>query len=156
MILKFKDIATIRKKWNNQKIVCASGTFDLIHHRHINFLNKIQKLGDKTVILINHDWRVRQKKGPYRPINPQLNRAKIIAAIKGIDAVALCPHGPRATERCLEKLKPDIYASIEKKRWKNGDKFFKKNNIKFIHITRERGGSTTQTVKKILKAYEAR
>lgn len=153
MILKYTELNKLRKKWADKTIVCGGGSFDILHLGHIDFLKTLKKHGDKVVVLINSDKRIKTKKGKLRPINNELERANIIDSIKYVDAVVICPNISNATENCLKKLKPDKFLCIYKNRWKNKDTFFKDNNIKYKYIDPKKTRSTTKIINKILKAY---
>ena len=72
---------------NSKKIVWVNGTFDVVHIGHIKLLEFAKSLGDFLVVGIDRDDRVRQKKGPSRPVNPDWARMMMIKAIKPVDKV---------------------------------------------------------------------
>ncbi len=66
----------------NQKIVFTNGCFDLLHLGHITYLAQAASLGDKLFVALNDDASVRAlEKGENRPINPELARAMVLAAL---------------------------------------------------------------------------
>ena len=56
------------------KTVFVNGTFDVVHKAHIELLNYAKSLGDRLYVAIDADERVKQLKGPTRPINNQDER----------------------------------------------------------------------------------
>ena len=56
------------------KKVFVNGTFDLLHRGHIELLNYAQSQGGHVCVGIDTDDRVREKKGPTRPIHNQEER----------------------------------------------------------------------------------
>ena len=69
------------------KIVWTNGCFDILHPGHIELLFYAKSLGDKLIVGLDTDQRVRMSKGPTRPINCLSVRMKMIDAIKGVDEV---------------------------------------------------------------------
>jgi rfaE bifunctional protein nucleotidyltransferase chain/domain len=104
---KLKQI--IRKyKSKGKKVVWTNGCFDLIHSGHVRYLNSAKKLGDILIVGLNSDKSVRQLKGPDRPIQPQDQRAEVLAALDSVDYVTIF-NDTRVT-KILNYLKPDIFA----------------------------------------------
>ncbi len=72
---------------NNKTIVIAGGCFDILHLGHIKFLKQAKKQGNILIILLESDESVQKLKGKGRPINQQLDRAEILAAVEFVDHV---------------------------------------------------------------------
>jgi rfaE bifunctional protein nucleotidyltransferase chain/domain len=96
-------------KRNGQVVVCASGSFDLLHPGHIRFLEHARSLGDILVVAVESDTRVRQaSKSPskiVRPVTPATERAEILAALACVDCAT---EVDGSLEQFLEILAPDI------------------------------------------------
>jgi len=156
MIIKFSDLSRLRKRLANKKIVFAGGTFDLIHRGHIEYFKKIKKLGNIVVIAISSDKRVRQRKGNKRPIIGEKERLAVIDSFRYIDYSLLAPEPnkkkPVPTMRILEKLKPNIFISIDK-RWLAFRDNIEKMGIQLKLISARRINSTTRLINRILKRY---
>ena len=90
-----------------EKIVATNGCFDLLHFGHVSYLQRARKLGELLIVGINGDRSVRQLKGPGRPLVPQQQRAKVLAALACVDAVVIFPE--RRAHRFLGTVQPDIY-----------------------------------------------
>jgi D-glycero-beta-D-manno-heptose 1-phosphate adenylyltransferase len=91
---KIKDINEIYtsvKGWKSKgyKIVFTNGCFDLLHYGHIHYLAEARDLGDKLVIGLNSAASVRRLKGINRPINDELTRQHLLAALAFVDAVVV-------------------------------------------------------------------
>jgi D-beta-D-heptose 7-phosphate kinase/D-beta-D-heptose 1-phosphate adenosyltransferase len=69
------------------KKVVVNGTFDVIHPGHLALLNYAKSLGDFLIVAIDTDERVRQLKGPERPINNQEERRLLLENLKAVDQV---------------------------------------------------------------------
>lgn len=117
MIVNLGDLAGIRKKHGNEKIVLTSGTFDMLHVGHLRYLEAVKALGDIVVVMMSGDDRTKARKGPKRPIIPQNDRAEMLSALKLVDYVFIDPAiappseiDPVHTE-VVAALQPDIYAT---------------------------------------------
>jgi D-beta-D-heptose 7-phosphate kinase/D-beta-D-heptose 1-phosphate adenosyltransferase len=69
------------------KKVFVNGTFDILHTGHIALLEYAKSLGNKLIVGIDSDDRVRLLKGSLRPINSQLERGTLLNALKSVDEV---------------------------------------------------------------------
>lgn len=91
----------------SQKVVFTNGVFDLIHPGHVDYLAKAAALGQKLVVGLNADVSVKTlNKGDDRPINPEMHRAAVLAALQAVDAVLLF-EAPTPLA-LIEALNPDI------------------------------------------------
>ena len=88
-------------------VVATGGCFDLVHPGHIATLQAARRLGDCLVVCLNSDDSVRRLKGPDRPISPEADRARVLSALSGVDAVVV--FGEDTPERVLAELRPDIW-----------------------------------------------
>jgi rfaE bifunctional protein nucleotidyltransferase chain/domain len=69
-------------------LVFTNGCFDILHRGHVTYLAQARALGASLVVAINTDASVRrQGKGADRPINPEQNRAAVLAALESVDLV---------------------------------------------------------------------
>ncbi|MSR66093.1 MAG: ADP-heptose synthase [Pedosphaera sp.] len=90
-----------------KKLAVTNGCFDLLHAGHVNYLAAARAQADALLVLVNSDRSVRELKGDGRPLNPQNDRALVLAALQSVDAVCIFDE-PRAT-RLLTLAAPDIY-----------------------------------------------
>ncbi|MFA5075444.1 MAG: D-glycero-beta-D-manno-heptose 1-phosphate adenylyltransferase [Candidatus Babeliales bacterium] len=133
----------------NKRIVFTNGCFDLLHSGHVYLLNKAKKMGDILVVAINTDESVKRFKGESRPIKNVEERAKIIAALNGVDFVVI--FNQDTPKELIEYLKPDILVKggDYKKEQVAGYDFMIKNGGKIEIIDFQKGFSTTNLIKKI-------
>ncbi len=88
-------------------VVATGGCFDVLHAGHIASLDAARRLGDALVVLLNSDGSVRRLKGPGRPVVGQGDRARVLAALRSVDAVVVFDEDdPRAA---LNLLRPDVW-----------------------------------------------
>jgi len=110
-IKKLGELKEIVESLKNEgkTIVTTNGAFDIIHFSHINLLQKVKKLGDISIVLINGDSSPYFKtKGPKRPISPEKERAGMLAALECVDYIAIFNEDKPL--RFLEELKPHIHS----------------------------------------------
>jgi rfaE bifunctional protein nucleotidyltransferase chain/domain len=88
-------------------VVATGGCFDLLHPGHVETLRAARSLGDCLVVCLNSDDSVRRLKGPDRPVSPEEDRARVLAAINGVDVVVVFDED--TPERVLAELRPDIW-----------------------------------------------
>lgn len=85
MLIDYKELKKIRDKYKDKKIVFISGTFDIIHASHIDFLKKSKQKGDILVVGLGNDKSIKLYKGEERPINSARNRAIVMSNLKSVD-----------------------------------------------------------------------
>lgn len=89
-------------------IVFTNGVFDILHRGHVTYLAQARSLGASLVVALNTDASVRGLgKGEDRPINPQEDRAAVLAALESVSVVTLFDEPvPLAV---LELVRPEVY-----------------------------------------------
>jgi len=89
-------------------LVFTNGVFDILHRGHVTYLARARALGAALVVAVNSDASVRLLgKGDDRPLNPEDDRAALIAALQSVDLVTVFEE--REPLRALEAVRPDIY-----------------------------------------------
>jgi rfaE bifunctional protein nucleotidyltransferase chain/domain len=87
-------------------LVFTNGCFDILHRGHVEYLQSARALGDLLVVGLNTDPSVRRLKGSGRPVNPQEDRALVLAGLEAVDFVTFfdedTPH------RLIVDLLPDV------------------------------------------------
>jgi D-beta-D-heptose 7-phosphate kinase/D-beta-D-heptose 1-phosphate adenosyltransferase len=78
-----------QRQQRGETIVLTNGCFDLLHVGHIQSLQQARALGDCLVVALNDDASVRLLKGVRRPVLPQQERARILAALECVDYVTI-------------------------------------------------------------------
>ena len=91
-----------------QRIILANGCFDVLHVGHIRYLAGAKALGGFLVVGINSDEQVRKLKGVGRPVQPQNERAEIVASIAYVDAVTIFDEP--TVEELIRAVMPDVHA----------------------------------------------
>ena len=133
------------------KIGFTSGTFDILHTGHTEYLAKAKKQCDILIVGVNSDSSVKQYKDPLRPYNTGTDRIKVLSALESVDYVFLFDE--KNNNKNIEELRPDIY-------FKGGDYSNKPLSSagivesyggKVVLIPFEEGFSTTNIIDKIQK-----
>ena len=93
-------------KREGRKVAFTNGCFDLLHIGHLELLENARKLGDILIVGLNSDDSVRRLKGPQRPINTQLDRARILAALEVVDYVVI--FNEDTPLELIQTIKPDF------------------------------------------------
>ena len=145
-----------------EKVVLASGTFDLLHLGHVKFLEEARKAGGpnaKLVVIVARDSTVKKRKG-RAPIIPEDQRRALIEALKVVDE-ALLGYEDFDIERTIEKIKPDIIAvghdqtGIEREVRKFiEEKGLKIEVVKIRKFGKEELNSSSKIMRKIIESYK--
>jgi bifunctional ADP-heptose synthase (sugar kinase/adenylyltransferase) len=67
----------------------AAGSFDLIHAEHARRLAALRAEVDRLVCLVTEDAWTAEKLGDGHPVSPAADRARVVAALRVVDAVAI-------------------------------------------------------------------
>jgi rfaE bifunctional protein nucleotidyltransferase chain/domain len=138
-----------RARKNGQTVVFTNGCFDLLHRGHVHVLRQAKAQGDILIVGINSDQSIKTIKGAARPILPETNRVKLIAAMEMVDYVVLFDDPD--PYRLIDAIKPSVLA-------KGGD--WSMDKIVGADIVTEHGGkisiipylqgfSTTEIIERI-------
>ncbi len=97
--------AAVRRK--GKKLVVTNGCFDVLHLGHVTYLEAARNLGDALLVGVNGDDAARQLKGPGRPVNPEADRAAVLAALASVAGV--CIFAEKTAVKFLAAVQPDVY-----------------------------------------------
>jgi len=144
---EIKDLANDLKN-RGKKIVFTNGCFDILHVGHVKYLEEAKSFGDVLILGLNSDESVTVLKGEGRPINPQLDRAYILAALEPVDYVVIFSED--TPYDLIKLIKPHTLV-------KGGDYEGKEvagqdiaDELKLVQFVD--GKSTTKTIERILKS----
>lgn len=102
---EISKIAASLKK-SGKIIGFTSGSFDILHAGHVSYLEIARQKCDCLIAGINSDLSVRSYK-PGRPIIPESERIKLVAALSSVDYAFLFDE--RRNKNNIESIKPDLY-----------------------------------------------
>jgi D-beta-D-heptose 7-phosphate kinase / D-beta-D-heptose 1-phosphate adenosyltransferase len=146
-IKNLQEISIIAKKLKSKskKIVFTNGCFDLLHSGHIKYLEEAKSFGDILILGLNSDKSVKILKGENRPINNEIDRAQIIAALESVDYVIV--FDDEDPYELIKGIKPNILVKGGDYKNKNvvGEDIVEKLQIVKFH----KNQSTTKLITKI-------
>ena len=89
-------------------LVFTNGVFDVLHRGHVAYLIEARALGAALLVAVNSDASARlQGKGPDRPLNAELDRLIVIAALECVSWVTLFDE--QTPCELLRRCRPEIY-----------------------------------------------
>ena len=127
--------------------VFVNGTFDLLHRGNIELLNYAKSLGEYVCVGIDTDDRVREKKGPTRPIFDQEERKYFLENLKAVDEVRFFSNDAEL-EGLVKSYQPDIM--IVGSDWKDKSVIGSYWAAKLIFFDRVGEYATTKTIEDII------
>jgi len=127
--------------------IFVNGTFDILHPGHIQLLNYAKSLGDSLTVGIDSDRRVREKKGPTRPVNSVGDRAYMLQNLKAVDYIVIFD-SDEELERCIKTVKPDIM--VVGSDWKGKSVIGSMYSAELRFFDRIDEYATTKTIKSII------
>ena len=135
-------------KARGKKIIFTNGCFDILHAGHVRYLEIAKSYGDILILGLNSDRSVSALKGEGRPINSQMDRAYILAALEAVDYVVVFDDD--TPYDLIKAIKPHVLV-------KGGDYEGKEvvgqdiaDELKLVQFVD--GKSTTKTIEKIQKS----
>jgi len=149
-IKSLDEITTLSKelKARGKKIIFTNGCFDILHAGHVRYLETAKSYGDILILGLNSDRSVTALKGEGRPINMQMDRAYILAALEAVDYVVVFDDD--TPYDLIRSIKPHVLV-------KGGDYKGKEvvgqdiaDELKLVQFVD--GKSTTKTIEKIQKS----
>ena len=88
-------------------VVFTNGVFDVLHRGHATYLAQARSLGGSLVVALNTDASARRLgKGPDRPLNRELDRAMLIAALASVSLVTWFDEDTPL--ELIDELRPDV------------------------------------------------
>lgn len=157
-VVSLPSLTRIRRSLRRRRktVVFTNGTFDILHRGHVDYLTKAKGLGDVLVVGLNTDASIRRIKGKRRPINPNRDRAAVLASLAVIDYV--CFFHEDTPEHLIAKLLPDVL--VKGADWKTdeivGKDIVERHGGTVRRISLTRGRSTTSVIERVLAAYAVR
>ncbi len=95
-----------------QSVVLTQGVFDLVHIGHARYCHAAKQYGDILVVGVDSDEKVRERKGPDRPVVPEAERLEMVSHLASVDVVVL----KSATDpkwQLIKLVKPDVLVATQ-------------------------------------------
>jgi D-glycero-beta-D-manno-heptose 1-phosphate adenylyltransferase len=149
-ILTASSARGLRDQWDaaGKKLVFTNGSFDILHRGHVTYLEFARQQGDALIVGLNSDDSVRRYKGPTRPVNPQDDRAHVLAALRAVDGVVIFDEDePRDL---IEKILPHVL--VKGRDWAHyvsGREIVESHGGQVVLADMVEGRSTTNVIERI-------
>lgn len=136
-----------------KRVVFTNGVFDVLHAGHTGYLAWARSQGDALIVGLNSDDSVRRIKGEKRPIVPFEERARVLCALRSVDAVV--GFGERTPEVLIDRVRPDVHVKSAQ---------YREDELAERDVVLQHGGeirlaphlegtSTTDTIARIISRY---
>ena len=115
-------------------IIWTNGSYDILHRGHLELFKYAKSLGDKLIVGIDSDIKVRESKGDGRPVNNQEDRKFFLESLIYVDEVVIF-NTPEELEGRVEAIRPKFIVIgsdykdkivVGKQHAKEGVKFFER------------------------------
>lgn len=105
--LASRDEALTRIAALPRPVVFTNGVFDVLHKGHVTYLEQARALGGSLVVALNTDASSKKLgKGYDRPLNTELDRAVVMAALESVNLVTWFDEDTPL--KLIKQLKPDV------------------------------------------------
>ena len=102
-----RDTVAARVARLPRPLVFTNGVFDVLHRGHVMYLAQARALGASLVVALNTDASAKRLgKGPDRPLNLEVDRACVMAALASTSLVTLFDEDTPL--ELIAQIQPDI------------------------------------------------
>jgi|SRR3989344_2595496 len=146
-----RKLADMVKHWKKLglEIVLTSGTWDLFHVGHAEYLERAKGLGDLLIVGVDSDEKVRARKGPHRPVVPESERINILCHLRHVDVVILKPHGEKPNA-LIKMIRPDILVMSKTTKHKPADIKEKQKHVGRVVLLQPQAQTSTSAKVRLL------
>jgi len=88
------------------RIGFTNGCFDILHPGHVKVLTAARAACDRLIVGLNSDASVARLKGKGRPVQAELARAEVLAALEAVDLVVI--FADDTPLKLIEKVRPSV------------------------------------------------
>ncbi len=145
------EAADEAERWRARgvRVGFTNGCFDLLHPGHVSILAQARAACDRLIVGLNSDASVKRLKGETRPVQTELSRAAVLAALKDVDAVVIFEED--TPEQVIHRLRPDVLVKGKDYKVENvvGAEFVMSYGGRVLLADLQAGHSTTGTIKRL-------
>lgn len=137
-----------------RELVFTNGCFDILHRGHADYLAFARDQGDALCVGLNSDASVRRNKGPTRPVNPEADRAFVLASLRAVDFVVIFDEDE--PKDLIAKILPQVL--VKGKDWAHyvsGRDIVESHGGRVVLADLVEGRSTTGTIARVLASQES-
>lgn len=134
-----------------RELVFTNGCFDILHRGHTEYLAFARAQGGALCVGLNSDASVRRNKGPTRPVNPEADRAFVLASLRAVDFVVIFDEDE--PKDLIAKILPQVL--VKGKDWAHyvsGRDIVESHGGRVVLADLVEGRSTTSTIARVLAA----
>ena len=128
------------------KTIWTNGCFDILHRGHIELFKYAKSLGDKLIVGVDTDEKVKLDKGKSRPINNIGDRVVMLESIRYIDEVVWFD-STEGLSNLIKTIHPNIM--VIGSDWKGKPVIGQEYTDKLVFFDRIGNYSTTNILKNI-------
>lgn len=145
-------VERVRLRAAGKKLVFTNGAFDILHAGHVTYLQFARDQGDVLCVGLNSDASVKRYKGDLRPVNPQDDRARVLAALECVDYVVVFDEDE--PKELIGEIIPDVLVKgADWAHYVSGRDIVEAHGGKVVLAHMVEGRSTTNTIQRVLQAY---
>jgi rfaE bifunctional protein nucleotidyltransferase chain/domain len=138
-----------------ERIVLATGCFDIVHEGHRDYLETAKALGGVLVVAVLNDQKVRERKGEARPIRSEQQRAETVDGMRPVDFTFVEPYDPTGTRRtmmsAISALQADVLAVDDT--WESYREEVEDLGTKLHALNIEKRNSTSNIIAQVIAAH---
>ncbi|MDR1226850.1 MAG: D-glycero-beta-D-manno-heptose 1-phosphate adenylyltransferase [Prevotellaceae bacterium] len=150
-ILGVEDLPRKLALWKflGKRVVFTNGCFDIVHRGHITYLLQAAELGDILIVGLNSDASAKRLKGESRPLQDELSRAMVLAALECVSFVLTFDEDTPL--ELIKAVQPDILVKGSDYKVENiaGAEVVQAKGGKIVTIPFVEGYSTSKVVEKL-------
>lgn len=141
-----------RLKATGRRLVFTNGAFDILHAGHVTYLEFARRQGDALCVGLNSDASIKRYKGEKRPVNPEADRARVLAALECVDYVVVFDEDE--PKELIGEIVPDVLVKgADWAHYVSGRDIVEAHGGRVVLAQMVEGRSTSGTIERILAAY---
>ncbi len=141
-----------RLKAEGKTLVFTNGAFDILHAGHVTYLEFARRQGDALCVGLNSDASVKRYKGDLRPVNPQDDRARVLAALACVDYVVIFDEDE--PKDLIAALIPDVLVKgADWAHYVSGRDIVEAHGGRVVLAQMVEGRSTTNVINRVVEVY---
>lgn len=114
IVADYLEVKNLAAKYHalGKKLVLTQGSFDMIHIGHCRYLAKAKTYGDILIVGVDSDQKIKERKGPERPVVPEDERTEMLTYLSSVNHVIIKPLAAPKWQ-LIKLIKPDVLIAVE-------------------------------------------